>query len=90
MAHVQTDVLGFQLLHTHQEVEQLRKGLVRFESFVHDDHVLEILGRARMQDLASWDMGYGVIVRHDWSDAPLSIASVPQPPAPASKKQRPV
>lgn len=86
MPHVHVDVLGFQVMFTADEAERLRTGGAQIPDLVTDEQVLQKLGQVTTADIASANEGYGVLVRHDWSDQPASIIALPPPSRPRPRK----
>ncbi|MGZ3416376.1 MAG: hypothetical protein ACXVEF_31630 [Polyangiales bacterium] len=89
MPHVQIDVLGFQVMFTAEEAEQLRTGAVHISDLVTDEQVLPHLARVTEQDVAEANEGYGVLLRHDWSENPVSISALPPPSRPKQRRPQP-
>jgi hypothetical protein len=88
MPHVHVDVLGFQVMFTAEEAERLRTGATRIVELVTDEQVLAKLDDVETADIAAANEGYGVLVRHDWSDQPVSIVALPPPSRPKPRKSQ--
>jgi hypothetical protein len=87
MPHVHVDVLGFQVMFTAEEAERLRTGAASLSDLVTEEQVLGKIGHLSGAHVAEANEGYGVLLRHDWSDQPVSITALPPPSRP--KQRRP-